>query len=169
MNVGAGAAERVTLTTDNVTGAAVEDIAALLRAKGFAVERRAFVRVAAEEPRRVVLLALERPLPALIALVAPPAALPGLGAALAAALYPDGEAHTRTAVATLQCKGVGAFASVTVGSGAELADALLLLAGRVRAVSWWTQPADGGERRIAYVGGGGTSSKCIRADCAANP
>ncbi len=152
MNAGAGATERVTLTTDNVTGVAVEGIAAILHAQGFVVERRAFVGVPAEEPRRVVLLALERPLPALVALVAPSAALPGLGAALAAALYPDGEAHARATVATLQFKGLGAFASVTVGSGSELADALLLLAGRVRAVSWWTRPADGGERRIAYVG-----------------
>ncbi len=45
----AGVAERVTTTTDNVTEAAVEGIATLLRAEGFAVERRAFVRVAAEE------------------------------------------------------------------------------------------------------------------------
>ncbi len=146
------AAERITVTADDATMSAVEGIAAILHAQGFVVERRAFVGVPAEEPRRVVLLALERPLPALVALVAPPAALPGLGAALAAALYPDGEAHARAAVATLQFKGLGAFASVTVGSGAELADALLLLAGRVRAVSWWTRPADGGERRIAYLG-----------------
>ncbi len=152
MSAGEGAPERVTLTTDDATRPAVEDIAAILRAQGFAVERRAFVQVSVEEPRRVVLLALERPLPALVALVAPSAALPGLGTALAAALYPDGEAHARAAVATLQFKGLGAFASVTVGSGSELADALFLLAGRVRAVSWWTRPADGGERRIAYVG-----------------
>jgi len=152
MNAGEGAAERVTLTTDDATMPAVEDIVAILHAHGCVVERRVFVRAAAEEPRRVVLLTLELPLPALVALVAPPAAVPGLGAALAAALYPDGEAHATGAVATLQCKGVGAFASVTAGSGAELADALLLLAGRVRAVSWWMRPADDGERRIAYVG-----------------
>jgi len=150
VSVGEGAAERVTVTADDATLPAVEGIAAILHAHGFVVERRVFVRAAAEEPRRVVLLALERPLPALVALVAPPTALPGLGAALAAVLYPEGEAHVRAA--TLQCKGVGAFASVTAGSGAELADALRLLAGRVRAVSWWTRPADGGERRIAYVG-----------------
>ncbi len=148
MSAGERAAERVILTADDATMSAVEGIAAILHAHGCVVERRVFVRAAAEEPRRVVLLALERPLPALVALVAPPAALPGLGAAL----YPDGEAHATGAVATLQFKGVGAFASVTAGSGAELADALLLLAGRVRAVSWWTRPADGGERRIAYVG-----------------
>jgi len=152
VSVGEGAAERVTVTAEDATLPAVEGIAAILHAHGFVVERRVFVRAAAEEPRRVVLLALERPLPALVALVTPPTALPGLGAALAAALYLEGEAHARAAVATLQCKGVGAFASVTVGSGAELADALRLLAGRVRAVSWWTRPADGGERRIAYVG-----------------
>jgi len=147
-----GVAERVTVTADDATMPAVEGIVAILHAHGFVVERRVFVRAAAEEPRRVVLLALERPLPALVALVVPPAALPGLGAALAAALYSDGEAHAKGGVATLQFKGVGAFASVTVGLGSELADALLLLAGRVRAVSWWSRPADGGERRIAYVG-----------------
>ncbi len=152
MSAGERAAERVILTADDATLPTVEGVAVILHAHGFVVERRVFVRAVAEEPRRVVLLALERPLPALVALVAPPAALPGLGAALAAALYPDGEAHARAAVATLQFKGLGAFASVTVGSGSELADALLLLAGRVRAVSWWTRPADGGERRIAYVG-----------------
>jgi len=159
VSVGAGTAERVTVTADDATLPAVEGIAAILHAHGCVVERRVFVRAAAEEPRRVVLLALERPLPALVALWprrrrCPVSArrLPGLGAALAAALYLEGEAHARAAVATLQCKGVGAFASVTVGSGAELADALRLLAGRVRAVSWWTRPADGGERRIAYVG-----------------
>jgi len=148
-----GAAERVILTTDDTTRAAVEDIATILHAQGFAVERRAFVRVTTEEPRRVVLLALERPLPALVALVAPPAAVPGMGPALVAALYPDGEARAGDRAATLQLKGLGAFASVTVGSEAELADALLLLAGQARARSWWMRPSDGGERRIAYVAG----------------
>ncbi len=152
MSAGEGAVERVTLTTDDATRTAVEDIAAILRAQGFAVERRAFVQVSVEEPRRVVLLALDRPLPALVALVAP-SATSGLGAALAAVLYPDGVARVGDAVATLQLKALGAFASVTAGSGAELADALLLLAGRVRAVSWWTRPPNGGERRIAYVAG----------------
>ncbi len=153
MSAGESAVERVTLTTDDATRTAVEDIAAILHAQGFTVERRAFIRAPAEEPRRVVLLALDRPLPALVALVAPPTALPGLGAALAAALYLNEEAHAGGAAATLQFKAVGAFASLSAGSGAELADALLLLAGRVRALSWWTRPPDGGERRIAYVSG----------------
>ncbi len=147
------AAERITLTADDATMSAVEGIAAILHAQGFAVERRAFIRAPAEEPRRVVLLALERPLPALVALVAPPAAAPGMGPALVAALYPDGEAHVGDMAATLQLKVLGAFASVTAGLGAELADALLLLAGHVRARSWWMRPPDGGERRIAYVAG----------------
>ncbi len=153
MSAGEGAAERVSLTTDDATMPAVADIAAILHAQGFAVEQHAFIRVPAEEPRRVVLLALDRPLPALVALVAPPAAPPGMGPALAAALYPDGEARAGDAVATLQLKGLGAFASLSAGSGSELADVLLLLADRVRAVSWWTRRPDGGERRIAYVVG----------------
>jgi len=68
VSVGAGTAERVTVTADDATLPAVEGIAAILHAHGFVVERRVFVRAAAEEPRRVVLLALERPLPALVAL-----------------------------------------------------------------------------------------------------
>ncbi len=76
-----------------------------------------------------------------------------MGPALVAALYPDGAARAGDIAATLQLKGLGAFASVTVGSEAELADALLLLAGQVRARSWWMRPPDGGERRIAYVSG----------------
>jgi hypothetical protein len=56
-------------------------------------------------------------------------------------------------LATLQLKALGAFASVTARSRSELADALLLLADRVRAVSWWMRPPNGGERRIAYVAG----------------
>jgi len=148
VSAGEGAAERVTLTTDDATLPAVADIAAILHAQGFAVARRVFIRAPAEESRRVVLLALERPLPALVALVAPPAAPPGMGLALAAALYPDGEARAGGVATTLQLKGLGAFASLSAGSGSELADALLLLADRVRALSWWTRRSDGGERRI---------------------
>jgi len=153
VSAGESAVERVILTTDDATLPVVEDIVAILRAQGFAVERRAFIRAPAEEPCRVVLLALERPLPALVALVAPPTAAPGMGPALAAALYPDPDTPEGNAPATLQFKGLGAFASVTAGSEAELADALIRLASQVRAVSWWMRPPDGGERRIAYVAG----------------
>jgi len=58
VNAGEGAAERVAVTADDATLPAVEGIAAILHAHGLVVERRVFVRAAAEEPRRVVLLAL---------------------------------------------------------------------------------------------------------------
>ncbi len=117
---GEGAAERVTLTTDDATLPAAAGIAAILHAQGYAIERRAFVHSSAEGPRRVVLLALDRPLPALVALLvpetAPPAPRPSPG--LVAALYPDAGGADGTP-ATLQLKGTGAFASVTARSGAE--------------------------------------------------
>ena len=154
-----GVAERVTLTADDATMAAVEGIVVILHARGFVVERRAFVRAPAEEPRRVVLLTLEWSLPSLVALVAPPTAPPGLGVALAAALYPNEEDGTATlypneedGTATLQLKGKGVFVSMTAGSGSDMSDALLALARRVRSTSWQERMPDGGERRIAYVG-----------------
>jgi len=149
VNAHEGTRERVTLTTDDATTAAVENIVALLRAHGFAVERRAFVRVTTEEPRRVVLLALDRPLPALVTLVAPPAAPPGLDAALTSALYPDEEDD---AAATLQLKGEGVFISMTAKSEPDMRDALRALANRARSITWRGRTPDGGERRIAYVG-----------------
>lgn len=159
MSAGAGAVERVTLTTDAATLSAAAGIAALLHAQGFVVERRAFVGPPAEGPRRVVLLALDRPLPALVALLAPETARPasgpspGLVAALVAALYPDA-GGADGAPATLQLKGVGAFASVTARSGSEARAALAELVRRVRAPSWWLRPlGTGGERHIAYVTG----------------
>ncbi len=149
MNAHEGTKERVTVTTDDATTAAVENIVALLRAHGFAVERRAFVRVTTEEPRRVVLLALDRPLPALVALVAPPAAPLGLAAALTAALYPD---EGDDAAATLQLKGEGVFISMTANSEPDMRDALRALANRACSMAWRGRTPDGGERRIAYVG-----------------
>ncbi len=80
--------ERIEVTTDDGTAAAADAIVAVFQEYGFLVERRTFIRHLAEEPRRVVLLTLARPLPALVPLVAPPTALPGLGPALIAALYP---------------------------------------------------------------------------------
>ena len=159
MSAREGVAERVTLTADDATMAAVEGIVVILHARGFVVERRAFVRAPAEEPRRVVLLTLEWSLPSLVALVAPPTAPPGLGVALAAALYPNEEDGTATlypneedGTATLQLKGKGVFVSMTAGSGSDMSDALLALARRVRSTSWQERMPDGGERRIAYVG-----------------
>ncbi len=177
MNAHEGTRERVTLTTDDATTAAVEDIATLLHAQGFVVERRTFIHTPAEEPRRVVFLALVRPLPALVPLVAPPTALvplvapptalvplvapptalPGIGPALVAALYPalalGLDDPTPAALATLQLKAEGAFASISARTGPELLDALLVLAGRVRRATWAAWPSADRERRIVYVDG----------------
>jgi len=160
VSVGEGAAERVTVIADDATLPAVEGIAAVLHAHGFVVERRVFVRAAAEEPRRVVLLALARPLPALVPLVAPPTALPGLGSALVAALYPapdrdlpDAWAPLPAALATLQLKAEGAFASLSARTGPELTDALLVLTGRMQRAAWVMRPSAERERRIAYLDG----------------
>jgi len=167
VNAHEGTRERVTLTTDDATTAAVEDIATLLHAQGFVVERRTFIHTPAEEPRRVVFLALVRPLPALVPLVAPPTALvplvapptalPGIGPALVAALYPalalGLDDPTPAALATLQLKAEGAFASISARTGPELLDALLVLAGRVRRATWAAWPSADRERRIVYVDG----------------
>jgi len=142
--------ERVEVTTDDATAAAADALVAVLQGHGFAVERRTFIRAVAEEPRRVVLLALARSLPALVPLVAPPTALPDLGPALIAALYPD---RADAVLATLQLKAEGAFASISARTGPELMDALLVLAGRVRRATWAVWPSADRERRIAYVDG----------------
>jgi len=153
--------ERIAVTTDDATLPTADALVAIFQSHGFVVERRAFIRTLAEEPRRVVLLALARPLPALVPLVAPPTALPGLGPALIAALYPDPapdrDAADLTAppaaLATLQLKGEGAFASLSARTGPELTDALIVLAGRMRRVAWAVRPLAERERRIAYVDG----------------
>ncbi len=146
--------ERVEVTTDDATAAAADALVAVLQGHGFAVERRTFIRNLAEEPRRVVLLALGRPLPALVPLVAPPTALPGLTAALVAALYPVRRPDRADAVlATVQLKAEGAFVSVNAHTGPELLDVLLALAGRVRRVTWAVWPSAVRERRIAYLDG----------------
>ncbi len=69
MSPRAGAAERVPLTTDDATMQRADGLALLLHAQGFVVERRAFVHAPTGDPRRVMPLALERPLPACVALV----------------------------------------------------------------------------------------------------
>jgi hypothetical protein len=53
----AGAAERVTLTTDDATMQRADGLALLLHAQGFVVERRAFVHAPTGGPRRVMPLA----------------------------------------------------------------------------------------------------------------
>ena len=145
-----GLGERLVVTTDDATAAAGDALAAVFREHGFVVGRHTFIRGLADEPRRVVLIALPRPLPALVPLVAPPTALSGLGAALVAALYAD---HEATVLATVQLKAAGAFASISARTGPELTDALGALAVRLRRATWVVRPSAGRERRIAYVDG----------------
>ena len=152
--------ERIEVTTDDGTAAAADALVAVFQEHGFQVERRTFIRNLAEEPRRVVLLTLARPLPALVPLVAPPTALPGLGSALVAALYPapdrdlpDAWAPLPAALATLQLKAEGAFASLSARTGPELTDALLVLTGRMQRAAWVMRPSAERERRIAYLDG----------------
>jgi len=160
VSAGEGAVERVTLTTDDATMPAADAIAAIFQGHGFTVEHHAFIRTLAEEPRRVVLLTLPRPLPALVPLVVPPTALPGLSAALVAALYPEPDrdvpdtwAPLPTALATVQLKAEGAFVSISARTEQELTDALRMLAGRVRRATGAALPLADRERRIAYVDG----------------
>ena len=108
----------------------------------------------------LVPLALPRPLPALVPLVVPPTALPGLSAALVAALYPEPDrdvpdtwAPLPTALATVQLKAEGAFVSISARTEQELTDALRMLAGRVRRATGAALPLADRERRIAYVDG----------------
>jgi len=150
----------VAVTTDDTTAVHAGALVAVLQAHGYQVEQRAFIRHLAEEPRRVVLLAFARPLPALVALVTPPTALPGLGEALIAALYPPPERDAASltmpppaALATVQLKAEGAFASISARTGAELMDALQVLAVRVRRAAWAVSQRTDRERRIAYVDG----------------
>jgi len=152
--------ERVEVTTDEATAAAADALVVVFQEHGFQVERRTFIRQLAEEPRRVVLLALARPLPALVPLVVPPTALPDLAAALVAALYPapdryaaDAPAPLPATLATVQLKAEGAFASISARTGPELLDALRVLASRVRRAAWVVRPLPERERRIAYLDG----------------
>jgi len=149
--------ERVEVTTNETTAGDADALVAVFHERGYHVERRTFIRDPAEEPRRVVLLALTRPLPALVPLVAPPTALPGLGPALVAALYPvpapNLEGTTATTLATVQLKAEGAFASISARTGPELMDALRVLAVRVRRAAWVVRPQADREHRIAYVAG----------------
>jgi len=152
--------ERIEVTTDDGTAAAADTLVAVFQEHVFAVERRTFIRTVAEEPRRVVLLTLARPLPAFVPLVAPPTALPGLGPALIATLYPapdqdasDAWTSLPAALATLQLKAEGAFVSLSARTGPELTDALVVVAGRVRQATWSARPPGNRERRIAYVDG----------------
>jgi len=148
------------VTADEVTLPAAAHIADAFLAHGFLVGRHTFLPAPAAAPRRVVRIALSRPLPALVPLLASPTALPGLGPALLAALYPESlrdplraEDPPPPALATLQLKAVGAFASLSAPTAPALTDALRALAARVRRPAWAVRPSAGRERRIVSIDG----------------
>lgn len=138
-------APALTLTTTADVGA--DAIASALRAHGYAVARHTFVPDRRADPRRVMLLAWDEALAALVALVAPPTAVPGLGAALVEALYPASHPDTST---TLQLKASGAFVSVTTRTAPDLMTALAALVERVTAAARVPTFADR-ERRFVYL------------------
>jgi len=78
----------ITLTTDQITGGAIDALVEALHAAGVAVERHTFLPVRGEEqhPWGVLLLAASGPPLPLARLVAPKTAPPGVAPALAAAL-----------------------------------------------------------------------------------
>jgi len=102
----------ITLTTDQITGGAIDALVEALHAAGVAVERHTFLPVRGEEqhPWGVLLLAASGPPLALARLVAPATAPPGVAPALAAALGVGGE--ERSTPATLQLKADGVFVSI---------------------------------------------------------
>jgi len=144
-DVGRTDAPALTLTTTADVGA--DAIAAALRAHGYAVERHTFVPDRRADPWRVVLLAWDEALAALVALVAPPTAVPGLGAALVEALYPAPHPDTST---TVQLKAAGSFVSVTTRAAPDLLEALAALADRVAAAVREPASADR-ERHVVYL------------------
>ncbi len=102
----------ITLTTDQITGGAIDALADALHTAGVAVERHAFLPVRGEEqhPWGVLLLAASGPPLPLARLVVPATAPPGVAPALAAALGVGVGAHA--ASATLQLKADGVFVSI---------------------------------------------------------
>jgi hypothetical protein len=140
----------VTLTVDHEARAGNAALAAVLRAHGGAVEIRTFLRT--EEARGVVLLAVRRALPALLALVAPPTAPAGLSAALGEALFATAAPGTP---AILQLKAQEAFVSLNAQNGTDLTRALGLLPTVVEQAEQQplAQVAVAGERRFVYVEG----------------
>jgi len=100
----------ITLTTDQITGGAIDVLADALHTAGVAVERHAFLPVRDEEqhPWGVLLLAASGPPLPLVRLVAPATAPAGVAPALAAALG----IGQRPVPATLQLKADGVFVSI---------------------------------------------------------
>jgi len=138
-----GRVASITLTTDQVTGGTIDELADTLHAAGVAVERRAFLPLRREEqyPWGVLLLAASGPPLPLARLVIPATAPPGVAPALAAALG-IGE---RPAPATLQLKADGVFVSVRGRDILDITQALDGLPARLAHLDMRR-----GERRLIY-------------------
>jgi len=113
----------VTLTTDQMTGAAADALAAVLHAATVTVERRTFLPMPdAAHPWGVLLVGVAGPLPALARLLAPWTAPAGVAPALATAL--GGGGGERAVPATLQLKADDVFVSIR---GREIRDVMQAL------------------------------------------
>ncbi len=133
----------ITLTTDQITGGAIDALAEALHAAGVMVERHAFLPVRGEEqhPWGVLLLAASGPPVLLARLVVPATAPPGVAPALAAALG----VGDRPALGTLQLKADGVFVSVRGRDLFDITQALTALPAQLARLDTRRE-----ERRLVY-------------------
>ncbi len=136
----------VALTTDRITVATADALAAALRAAGVTVERRTFLPTRDDivHPWGVLLVDVDGPPATLAQLGAPATAPASVAPALAAAL---GFGH-RPTLATLQLKADGVFVSIRVHDLLDITSALMELPARLARVD--TRRA---ERRLVYSEG----------------
>jgi hypothetical protein len=136
----------ITLTTDQITGGAIDALTEALHAAGVTVERHAFLPVRGEEqhPWGVLLLAASGPPLPLARLVIPATAPAGVALALAAALG----VGARPATATLRLKADGVFVSVR---GRDLIDITTALDGLPAQLARLDTRQE--ERRLVYAEG----------------
>jgi len=140
----------ITLTTDQITGGAIDALAAALHAAGVMVERHAFLPVRGEEqhPWGVLLLAAPDPPLPLARLVVPATAPAGVADALAAALGVGVGVGERPAPATLQLKADGVFVSVRGRDLIDITTALDALPAQLARLDTRRE-----ERRLVYSEG----------------
>ncbi len=124
-----------------------------LRAHGVTLEWRAFLPDPYADPRRVASLSWDGSLVALVALVVPSTAPPGVGAALVAALYPGLPLDVPVDVpATLQLTAAGTSMSMTTRTAPELMEALDSVTERLATMARPARFADR-ERHATYMNG----------------
>ncbi len=133
----------ITLTTDQITGGAIDALVEALHAAGVAVERHTFLPVRGEEqhPGGVLLLAASGPPLPLARLVVPATASAGIAPALAVALR-GGEC---SAPATLQLKADGVFVSIRSRDLFDITQALDALPAQLARLDTRRE-----ERRLVY-------------------